>query len=170
MFIFFSDVTEDSKSSTHESSFQVGEMDEAKRRFLREVELKVMKYADKLEMKGISKSGETFKNELEKFRENLIEVISFFLLKYPDGAYFVRLFCSFTIASLLFKSSIYFVRQEYDRSRRKRGRDRKRDRSHSSSPVKTPSRNVSSPRRRKSNRSRSISPSDSVSYLIFSYQ
>jgi len=68
-----SDVTEDSKSSTHESSFQVGEMDEAKRRFLREVELKVMKYADKLEMKGISKSGETFKNELEKFRENLIE-------------------------------------------------------------------------------------------------
>ena len=89
--ILFSDVTEDSKSSAQESSsVQVGEMDEAKRRFLREVELKVMKYGDKLEMKGISKSGETFKNELEKYRENLIEVISFFL-KYLNGAYFCSL-------------------------------------------------------------------------------
>ena len=75
---FFSELNEDSRGSAHESpSVHVGEMDEARRRFLREVELKVMKYADKLELRGLSKSGELFKNELEKYRENLIEVFRF---------------------------------------------------------------------------------------------
>lgn len=55
-------------------SVHFGEVDESRRRLLREVELKVMKYADKLEMSGLSKSGETFQNELEKYRQNLIEV------------------------------------------------------------------------------------------------
>ena len=74
----FSDANEDSRTSAHDSpSVHVGEMDEARRRFLREVELKVMKYADKLELRGLAKSGEVFKNELEKYRDNLIEVSDF---------------------------------------------------------------------------------------------
>ncbi len=50
------------------------EMDESRRKILREVELKVMKYADKLEANGLSRSEKTVQDELEKYRQHLIEV------------------------------------------------------------------------------------------------
>ena len=66
---------EDSRSSAHDSpAVHVGEVDEPRRKLLREVELKVMRYADKLEANGMSKSSTSFQYQLEKYRQGLIEV------------------------------------------------------------------------------------------------
>eukprot|EP00795_Rhopilema_esculentum_P016431 gene16431-7840_t len=65
---------EDSRSSAHDSpAVHVGEVDEPRRKLLREVELKVMRYADKLEANGMSKSSSSFQYQLEKYRQGLIE-------------------------------------------------------------------------------------------------
>lgn len=47
--------------------------DEARRKFLRDVEVKVMRFVDKLEQRGGSKSGLNIQKEAEKFRKQLIE-------------------------------------------------------------------------------------------------
>merc|ERR1719427_842499 len=49
------------------------EEDEARRKFLRDVEVKVMRFVDKLEQRGGSKSGLNIQKEAEKFRKQLIE-------------------------------------------------------------------------------------------------
>ena len=54
---------------------QVAEVDESRRKFLREVELKVVKFADKLEASGGPKSGRTLQEELSRFRAQLLEVV-----------------------------------------------------------------------------------------------
>jgi len=47
--------------------------DEGRRKFLRDVEVKVMRFVDKLEQRGGSKSGLNIQKEAEKFRKQLIE-------------------------------------------------------------------------------------------------
>ena len=48
--------------------------DESRRKFLREVEVKVMRFVDKLEQRGGTRSGLNIQAEAEKFRQQLIDV------------------------------------------------------------------------------------------------
>lgn len=54
------------------------EDDEERRKFLRDVEVKVMRFVDKLEQRGGSKSGLNIQKEAQKFRQQLIDVRSKF--------------------------------------------------------------------------------------------
>jgi len=60
------DDSEDDDSSKEEE-------DESRRQFLREAEVKVTRFVDKLEQRGGSKSGLNIQKEAEKFRKQLIE-------------------------------------------------------------------------------------------------
>ena len=63
-------MSEDDCKTVH----HVGEVDEARRKLLRDVEVKVTRYADKLEATGMSRSGKIVQDELEKYRQRVIEV------------------------------------------------------------------------------------------------
>merc|ERR1712150_33613 len=61
------DTTEDDSDSAEEK------MDESRRKFLREVELKVMRFVDKLEQRGTATRTLNIPNEAQKFRQQLID-------------------------------------------------------------------------------------------------
>ena len=61
--------------------------DEGRRKFLRDVEVKVMRFVDKLEQRGGSKSGLNIQKEAEKFRKQLIEVSRFVFIKFSYLTY-----------------------------------------------------------------------------------
>lgn len=64
------------KKKSKSKSPQPEESDD-RRRFLRDVEVKVMRFVDKLEQKGASKSGLNIQKEAAKFRQQLIDVCKF---------------------------------------------------------------------------------------------
>lgn len=55
------------------SEDEEGKMDEARRKFLRDVELKVMRFVDKLEQRGSATRSLNITNEAQKFRQQLID-------------------------------------------------------------------------------------------------
>lgn len=67
----------DEAASTHDKTSRSAEIDESRRRKLREIELKVAEYAQKLEAKGSrkgGKSGKEIQEQCNQYRAKLLEV------------------------------------------------------------------------------------------------
>ena len=65
--------SEASKEISVDAAKTVKDMDEEKRKRLREVEIKVAKYADKLESSG-KETPDSVKEKVEQYRQQLLEV------------------------------------------------------------------------------------------------